>query len=317
MIKRLIQPVVIAVLVVLGVYSASFAYEGGALKGGADVKGVVKYSGTPPKEEPVRIGKDEAVCGKEQKPGAYVVSTDKGVKNAVVWLEGVENGKPLPKQDVGISIKGCKIEPLVNVGFVGGDYVIKNEDTILHTVQLKLGLQYHNSMSSRPLIDGSTILNLALPNKDEVINKPIRRYHKLTKDTGYISVKSNTHDWMRGYVFVFDQPYAVVTDNSGKFELTNVPPGDYILKVWHEGTGTYEQKIKVSAETKPIEIDITVTGKTAGDDAAPSTSGKAQASFNETAFDFGPVKWGQTVVHTFELINTGTEKLIIKNLIPA
>lgn len=265
--KRIMQSVAIAVTA-LCLVTISFAYEAGEVKGGVDIKGVIKYSGTPPKEQPIRIEKDAVVCGKEQTPGDYVVSADKGIKDAVVWLEGVEKGKAVPKQTVAISIKGCKIAPFVGLGFVGGEYAIKNEDPILHTIQFKLGLQYQKSLSGRPLTDGSTILNLALPNQDTIITKPIRHYHKLTKDTGYITVRSNAHDWMKGYVFVFDQPYVSVTDNSGKFELTNVPPGNYVLKVWHEGTGITEHKVKAAPDAKPIEIDITVMDKTAGDGQA-------------------------------------------------
>ncbi|MBF0487449.1 MAG: DUF1573 domain-containing protein [Nitrospirae bacterium] len=313
--KRIMQTVVLSAALGLCLASISFAYEQGEVKGGVDVKGVIKYSGTPPEAVAIRIEKNADVCGKEQKSGGYVVSPDKGIKDAVVWLEGVEEGKAIPKQDVAITIKGCKVEPIVGVGFVGGDYVIKNEDPILHTVQLKLGLQYQKELSGRPLRDGSTILNLALPDKDAVIKKPIRHYHKLTKDTGYITVKSNTHDCMMGYIFIFGQPYAAVTDSSGKFDLTNVPPGEYVLKVWHEGTGITEQKIKAAPDAKPVEIDITAKGKTAGDDAAPT--GRAQAAFQQTRFDFGSVKRGESVQHTFELTNTGTEKLIIKDIIPA
>ncbi|MBF0318454.1 MAG: DUF1573 domain-containing protein [Nitrospirae bacterium] len=312
MVKRMIQAVALAGLVVLA--SASFAYEGGEVKGGVDIKGVIKYSGTPPKEAAIHVDKDDAVCGKEQNPETYVISGDKGIKNAVVWLEGVSKGKPLPKQDITISIKGCKVTPLAGIGFVGGEYAIKNEDTILHAIQLKLGLQYQKSVSSRPLVDGSTILNLALPTKDAIIKKPVKNYHKYTKDTGYISVKSNTHNWLRGYVFVFDQPYAAVTDDAGKFDLTNVPPGDYVLKVWHEGTGVIEQNIKAAPDAKPVEIDISAKDKpTAGN----VPSGKVQALFKETKLDIGTVKRGQTVTHQFELSNAGTEKLIIKDLIPA
>ncbi|MBV6340206.1 DUF1573 domain-containing protein [Candidatus Magnetobacterium casensis] len=44
--------------------------------------------------------------------------------------------------------------------------------------------------------------------------------------------------------------------------------------------------------------------------------GKAHAVFKETKYDFGSVKRGQTVRHQFELTNAGTEKLIIKDVIP-
>jgi uncharacterized surface anchored protein len=34
---------------------------------------------------------------------------------------------------------------------------------------------------------------------------------------------------------VVSHPYYSVTDESGKFELTDVPPGQYQIVAWHEG----------------------------------------------------------------------------------
>jgi hypothetical protein len=40
---------------------------------------------------------------------------------------------------------------------------------------------------------------------------------------------------MNAEMFVVSHPYYAVTDGSGRFELADVPPGEYTLVAWHEG----------------------------------------------------------------------------------
>ncbi|MEN8263761.1 MAG: carboxypeptidase-like regulatory domain-containing protein [Nitrospirota bacterium] len=229
-------------------------YDVVKVENGATLKGTVNFTGSVPADETIVINADADYCGKEQKVGKYLVSDSK-VQNVVVWIEGIEKGKVLPKKEVDVAIKNCRAVPHVNVGFVGGEYVFKNEDEILHTVQSKLGLAYQKKASSRPLQDGTSIYNLALPKTGHEVKKPVKRWHRYTEDTGFIQIRSNTHNWIRGYIFVFDHPYAAVTDQYGAFEMDGLPAGDYVLKVWHEGFGMQEKKISVKSG-KSTEVEI-------------------------------------------------------------
>jgi len=227
---------------------AAMGYDVVDVKNGSTVKGTITFKGIVPADEKIVIDENTEYCGKEQGAGKYIVS-DSRVKNVVVWIEGIEHGKALPAKSVNIAIKNCRTVPHVNIGFVGGEYVFRNDDDILHTVQTKLGLAYQRQASSRPLEDGASIYNLALPQKGLEVRKPIKKWHRYTDDTGFIQVRSNTHNWIRGYIFIFDHPYAAVTDEKGTFVMGNLPPGEYVLKVWHEGFGIKEQKIKVASGT--------------------------------------------------------------------
>jgi hypothetical protein len=226
------------------------------VKNGATLKGTVNFEGTVPPDETIVISTDTKYCGKEQKAGKYLIS-DARIKNVVVWIEGVEKGKAVPKKSVDVVIKNCRAVPHVNIGFVGGEYVFKNDDRILHTIQSKLGLAYQKRVSSRPLEDGATIYNLALPKTGLEVRKPIKKWHRYTEDTGFIQVRSNTHNWIRGYIYIFDHPYAAVTDASGAFAMEGLPAGEYTLKAWHEVFGIKEKKITVkSGESMEIVIDF-------------------------------------------------------------
>jgi len=229
-------------------------YDVMKVKNGATLKGTVNFKGNVPPDETIVINKDAEFCGNEQKVGKYLVSNSR-VENVVIWIEGVERGKAVPVKEVNITIKNCRAVPHVNIGFVGGEYVFKNEDEILHTVQSKLGLAYQRKVSSRPLEDGASIYNLALPRTGHIVKKPIKKWHRITDDTGFIQVRSNTHNWIRGYIFIFDHPYAAVTGSNGTFEIDSLPAGEYVLKAWHEGFGTQEKKISIKSG-KSMEVEI-------------------------------------------------------------
>lgn len=249
---------VMMLVVLLATFSITASgYEIEEVKDGAIIKGTVKFSGIVPSDETIFIDRDTKYCGEEQKLNKYIISDSK-VKNSVVFIDIPQKGKPIPKDTVvDITIKRCKVDPLVSVGFVGGNFRFKNEDEILHTLQLKLWLEYQQRVSGRPLKEGATIYNLAFPKKGRELEKPIKGFHRYQPDTGFIRVTSNTHTWMRGYVFVFDHPYATVTDEKGSFVIDSLLPGEYVLKVWHEGFGMQERKIKVSPnEVLEVEIDF-------------------------------------------------------------
>lgn len=229
-------------------------YDVVKVKNGATLKGTVNFEGAVPHDEIIVINTDVEYCGKEQNAGKYLISGSR-IENVVVWIEGIEKGKAVPQKNVDVSIKNCRAVPHVNIGFVGGEYAFKNDDKILHTIQSKLGLAYQKKVSSRPLEDGASIYNLALPKTGLEVRKPIKKWHRYTEDTGFIQVRSNTHNWIRGYIYIFDHPYAAVTDASGAFVMEGLPAGEYTLKAWHEGFGIQEKKITVkSGESMEIEI---------------------------------------------------------------
>ncbi len=63
-------------------------------------------------------------------------------------------------------------------------------------------------------------------------------------ELGEVDILCNIHTEMAGYILVLQNPYFTRPDAGGKFRIADVPPGNYVLKVWYEGK-TKKQNVKV------------------------------------------------------------------------
>jgi len=55
----------------------------------------------------------------------------------------------------------------------------------------------------------------------------------------------NVHPEMEAYIVVLENPYYAVSAKDGSYEIKNVPPGKYTLKIWHEKLKGQSVKIEV------------------------------------------------------------------------
>jgi plastocyanin len=205
------------------------AYEAVEVKDGGTISGRIKVVGPLPKDEVIKVTKDQSHCGDSIPREKYVFGKDRGVLNAVVVLVDIARGKPIPQADVSIVNKACAFHPHVQTAVKGQSMVVVNQDPMLHNTHMYL--------------DKKTIFNAALPRTGMEIKKPILK-------SGIVSIQCDEHDWMLGYLYVVDQPYACTTDENGAYTIDNVPPGTYKLKVWHETFGEQVQTVTVPAKGK-------------------------------------------------------------------
>ena len=129
--------------------------------------------------------------------------------------------------------------------------------------------QYQFAPGLLPIRRGTIV---RLPNLDDEYHsvfsysKPKRfdlgRYAKgetpaeLTFDqTGVVRLYCEIHDHMRGTILVLDTPYFQKTDAEGRYRLTDLPPGRYVLKAWLEDETTREQAIELRDGTT-LHIDF-------------------------------------------------------------
>jgi len=214
----------------------------GKIKSSTKVEDPVLPINIKEKSDPQETELEKKTCGSSQQADMYVLSSANEVSNVLVIVEGVKKGKAAPQQDTYIDNLNCRFEPLVNIAYLKSEFVIKNSDPLLHNTSLG---KYVRKGVRR------TVYNLALPFKDQVIKKPIRV-------AGLINVKCDAHPWMRAYLYASRHPYVAITDASGNFEIKDLLPGNYKVRVWHEGFEEIVKEVEVKAGATG-ELNVTFT----------------------------------------------------------
>jgi hypothetical protein len=220
---------------------AGATYEEAPVPDGGVVKGVVRFVGTAPKLEPIRVNKNREVCGESKDSEALVVGPDRGVRGSVILLDGVTRGKKA-EGELLIDNLRCLFVPHVGAVMAGTRARVRNSDNLLHNTH-----GFHAAAAGR-----QTVFNLALPSAGQVIE--ITR--KLTR-TGPVQVLCDAHTHMFAWVYVHDSPYFAVSDARGAYRIESVPPGTYRLTMWHEG---FRAK-GVDRDGRPVYDDATVVKK--------------------------------------------------------
>ena len=244
--RRLIRPmrdeVIVLVLMsgLLGTINLAGAYEVDPTIAGVTVSGRITFVGSLPRAEVMPVHRDSKFCGEMMLTEALQVEhASRGISGVVISLEGVAKGKPVVPENLPLTFENrtCRFIPRVSVAVVGSVLEIVNSDPILHNTHVRLGNRF-----------GPTVINVAQPAGTRVIRKPIR-------EVGFLDVRCDAHTFMRASIPVFEHPYFVVTDRAGRFELTQVPPGTYRLRIWHETLGSREKAITIPA-TGPVTVDL-------------------------------------------------------------
>lgn len=214
-------------------------YKGGDVKDGGSISGTVKFKGTAPAPKKLEVSKDKEVCGKSPKVDQSLVVNNGNLANAVVTITDIKTGKKIDAKKVTLDQKGCEYQPHVLAFPVGTTVEILNPDGILHNV-------HSYSKVNSPF-------NMAQPKFKKTLDVKIDKPEA-------IEVKCDVHGWMHGWLVATESPYVAVTDNSGNFKLTDVPPGNYTVEVWHEKLGKNTQKVTVKAK-EDAKVSFEVAGK--------------------------------------------------------
>ena len=184
------------------------------VNGGA-LSGAVLWAGPLPDLFQVPVEHHPQACGASRAVSALTVSSRGGVAGSVVYLDGVTEGHSLPSGPFEVATEGCEFVPRVLAVPAGATLTFVNRDGVLHNVHATLR--------------GATWADLGLPSEGSrgTATAPTGGVSSLVDDAG--------HPWMGGYVYSFSHPYFAVTDAEGRFRIPRVLPGQYTVRVWHEG----------------------------------------------------------------------------------
>jgi carboxypeptidase family protein len=205
----------------------------------ASLKGIVKFEGMAPKPKLISMSADPS-CAKQHPSPVFaqeVVTDSKGdLQDVVVFVsEGLgDRTFDAPTQPAVVEQKGCMYMPHVLAVQANQPLHMVNDDPTSHNIHPTPANNREWNKAEPP---GSSV--------DEAF----------AREEIAIPVKCNVHPWMHGYIAVFKHPYFAVTGKDGSFDLSNLPPGTYTIKAWHEKLGTSTQTVTIGAnETKEISF---------------------------------------------------------------
>lgn len=207
----------------------------------ATVTGKITFQGTAPAAQAIKADADPT-C-KMMHPGGLssdqvIVNPDGTLKNVFIYVKKGLEGKTFetPKTSVVLDQRACQYSPKVFGIQTGQTIEILNSDDTLHNV--------HSLPKNSPQF------NLGMPIKGMKLKKTF------TKPEVMIKIKCEVHPWMAAYTGVLDHPFYSVSGDDGTFQITGLPPGEYVIEAWHEKYGAQEQTVIVSADDQVCEFEF-------------------------------------------------------------
>src|SRR5581483_6680483 len=235
------------------------AYEEVTVTDGGTITGTVTLSGGKPTAKGFNLitFPDPVYCGRISTGTGwrlleeFTVGEGGGLKDSVVWLAEVPKGKPFQFTPPRIEARDCRFLPFVTTVRDKEDVVVINMDPVMHDIQA-----YETShLGPRVLFNTPLPMNphhsrkVSAETHEHLPGEPMTEQINMTKGRKFFVMQCGFHAYMMSWGLAVENPYYAVTDSEGRFTITDVPPGEYVVVAWHPETGpTIEQKVTVPAK---------------------------------------------------------------------
>lgn len=207
------------------------------------VSGTITFDGPQAKPVMLDMSQDPA-CPQGPQP-ADSARTGNAAPNVFVYIkEGLGNSRfALSGTPPILNQIGCRYVPHMMGVMVGQTLEIRNDDRAQHNVHPmpRANSEWNESQMPR--------------------GKPIVRVFQ--QPEMMMPIQCNQHPWMKTYLNVMEHPYFAVTSEDGRYEIGNLPPGEYTLAAMTEKRAEQTVKIKVDAKGS-ARADFTFSAFSAG-----------------------------------------------------
>lgn len=204
-----------------------------------DVQGMVMFEGDAPAPQPLDMA-SEPECEEHWDGEAMreeVQVADGHLADVFVYVkEGLEDMTfPAERESTLIDQRGCRYAPTVSGAMTGQTVVFRNSDPVMHNI------------NSTPSINRG--FNFSQPAQD------MENEREFAQPEVMIPIRCDVHGWMQAYLGVVPHPYHAVSGEGGSFDLSELPPGEYVIEAWHAVLGTQEQTVTVeTGETAEVSF---------------------------------------------------------------
>jgi plastocyanin len=83
-------------------------------------------------------------------------------------------------------------------------------------------------------------------------------FTKCTKFPCVYTQLCRIHPEMEAFIVVLQNPFFAVSEQSGKYQIDDVPPGQYVVGVWHPKLKVAAKPVTIAAG-KPVTLDFALT----------------------------------------------------------
>jgi plastocyanin len=159
----------------------------------------------------------------------------KDLATAVIYLAatGGATASPGRRVDTEIAMHDKEYIPHVRVVPAGSTVAFPNQDPFRHNV-------FSNSLAGP--------FDLGLTRRGSAARNTFRR-------PGAYAIYCNIHSRMSAFVIAVATPWFTQAGADGAFSLASVPPGRYVLHVWHERGGEASRPIEVG-QNGLVEVTV-------------------------------------------------------------
>ena len=145
--------------------------------------------------------------------------------------------------------------PFVNVLKDRDEIEVVNMDPVEHDIQ---GYETARKRGARVLFNRPLPMNPFLEmagifGKKYMAGEPMREKIHLRKGRNVFVMQCGFHPYMFSWGLVAENPYFSITKEDGKFRITDIPPGEYVLAAWHPGVKKFLEKMVIGQS----EPDVT------------------------------------------------------------